>query len=147
MDAAGNVFVSDEGNSTLRKISATNGITTIAGLTGIPGVGDGVGPEARFNLPGGVAIDSRGGVLLADYYNFTIRLVRFGVPLKTDIVGNKVILSWSSIANDVVPQARSSLLSGSVWTTLPGPVVTSANRCYATNSFGTGPAFFRLIKP
>jgi hypothetical protein len=47
--------------------------TTLAGLAGSSGSGDGTGSAARFSYPGGVAADSAGNVYVADTYNHTIR--------------------------------------------------------------------------
>jgi hypothetical protein len=147
VDSTGNVFVSDEGNSTLRKITPAGTVSTVAGLAGIPGKSDGVATEARFDLPAGLSTHPAGGVLLADYGNFTVRRIQFGVPLKANVTGNRVVLSWSAVANDVIPQARSSLLTGFQWTNVPGTVQTSGGRCYATNNYVPGSYFFRLYKP
>jgi hypothetical protein len=147
VDSVGNVFVSDEGNSTIRKITPAGVVSTVAGLPETPGKVDGVGPEARFELPTGMASNPAGGVLLADYANFTVRQIQSGVPLKTDFIGNRVVLSWSAVAKDAIPQARVSLQSGFLWTNVPGAVVTGGGRCYATNSYRAGGTFFRLYKP
>ena len=75
VDSAGNVYVADEGNSTIRKVTPAGVVTTLAGLAGSPGSADGTGSAARFNQPPGVAVDSAGNVYVADVYNSTIRKV------------------------------------------------------------------------
>ncbi len=75
VDSAGNVYVADFGNSTLRKVTSGGVVTTPAGSAGRPGGADGAGSAARFNGPYGVAVDSAGRVYVADAYNSTIRLV------------------------------------------------------------------------
>lgn len=80
VDNAGNVYVADTGNSTIRKVTPAGVVTTLAGLTEIPGSADGIGSAAQFNHPRGVAVDSAGNVYVADTGNFTIRKVtRAGV--------------------------------------------------------------------
>lgn len=75
-DAAGNLYVSDMGNHTIRKINASNQhVTTIAGAAGQSGHADGVGASARFSNPYGVAADSVGNVLVSDYGNKVVRKV------------------------------------------------------------------------
>ena len=75
IDRAGNVFVSDTGNHTLRKISPSGQVTTVAGTAGESAALDGSGPAARFNSPLGLAVDSSGVVFVADSGNHLIRRV------------------------------------------------------------------------
>jgi sugar lactone lactonase YvrE len=72
-DSAGNVYVTDTGNSTIRKISSTGVVTTIAGQPGKCGTQDGVGTQALFCNPKGIAIDGTGKLFVADTKNNTIR--------------------------------------------------------------------------
>lgn len=66
VDRIGNLFVTDSGNDTIRKIDPNGIVTTIAGLTGVPGIADGVATAARFNTPRGIAIDRDGNLFIAD---------------------------------------------------------------------------------
>ena len=74
-DNAGNVYVADTYNSTIRKISPDGVVTTLAGLAGRIGSANGVGSLARFFWPSGVAVDGGGTVYVADTYNSTIRKI------------------------------------------------------------------------
>ena len=74
-DAAGNVFVGDTGNSTVRKITPAGVVTTLAGAAGISGSADGIGAAARFFNSYGVAIDAAGNVYVGDSGNSTIRKI------------------------------------------------------------------------
>ena len=56
-DRAGNIYVADFANHTIRKITQEGDVTTIAGTAGIIGNNDGVGISARFNGPVDVTID------------------------------------------------------------------------------------------
>ena len=79
VDAAGNVYVADHGNSAVRKISG--GIITTIGGTGTQGyTGDG-GPatSALFGQPAGVAVGIGGNVYVADVYDFVVRVLTPGV--------------------------------------------------------------------
>jgi hypothetical protein len=75
VDSSGNVYVADAANNTIRKISSTGVVTTLAGLAGSSGTQDGTGSGARFNNPGGLAVDSSGELYLADTGNSTIRKI------------------------------------------------------------------------
>ncbi len=74
-DGAGNLYVADTYNYTIRKITPAGVVTTVAGLAGSVGSADGTGSAARFNYPGGVATDSGGNLYVADTYNHTIRKI------------------------------------------------------------------------
>lgn len=73
MDGAGNVYVADYYNFTIRMLrpvlagGLTNyTVSTIAGSPGVMGSSDGSGGLARFLGPGGVAVDSFGNLYVAD---------------------------------------------------------------------------------
>ena len=74
VDKAGNVFVGDSLNHTIRKITPAGAVTTIAGLAGRPSMANGVGSAARFNEPNGLFVDDAGYVYVADTENAAIRV-------------------------------------------------------------------------
>ncbi|MBI5766786.1 MAG: immunoglobulin domain-containing protein [Verrucomicrobia bacterium] len=75
LDSAGNLYVADLGNATIRKVTSAGVVATLAGQPLSPGNADGTGSAARFNLPQAVAADSTGNVFVADSGNHTIRRI------------------------------------------------------------------------
>jgi len=75
MDGAGNLYVSDYANHTIRKITPQQSVSTLAGSPGNSGSSDGLGASARFNYPRGVAVDGSANVFVADTGNSTLREV------------------------------------------------------------------------
>lgn len=75
IDASGALYVSDGGNSTIRKILPNGTVTTVAGSPVETGSTDGAASVARFNGVGGVAVDSTGNLYVADSGNCTIRKI------------------------------------------------------------------------
>ena len=79
VDSNNNVYVADSGNHRIRKITPSGIVTTFAG-GGFSGWGngsflDGIGTNARFNYPGGLAVDSVGNVYVSDTVNNRIRKI------------------------------------------------------------------------
>jgi hypothetical protein len=75
VDAAGNLYVADTGNQTIRRITQAGIVTTLAGTAGVKGNADGVGAAAQFNQPWGIAADAAGNVYVADTENYLIRKI------------------------------------------------------------------------
>lgn len=74
IDAAGNLFVADANNHTIRKIDLTGNVTTFAG-TGKAGNADGSGKAASFSHPSGITIDNNGNLFVADAGNNLVRKI------------------------------------------------------------------------
>ena len=86
VDASGNVYVSENINNLIRKITPGGVVTTFAG-SGAAGQADSTGIKASFNGPSGVAVDAAGNVYVADTYNNVIRKIT-PAGLVSTIAGN-----------------------------------------------------------
>jgi len=76
VDAAGNVYISDNGNNRIRMVNTAGIITTFAG-TGVVGYhgDDSAATAAEFHFPAGIAIDGSGNLYICDVNNSRIRKV------------------------------------------------------------------------
>jgi len=74
VDNSGNVYVADSVNNRVRKITPDGVVSTLAG-NGTRGFRDGVGTEAWFHSPHGLAVDSSNNVYVADTGNHRIRKI------------------------------------------------------------------------
>ena len=81
VDAAGNVYIADQFNHRIRRVSPDGIITTVAG-TGAAGFSgdDGPATQAALNRPSGVTVDSDGNLYIADHFNQRVRKVTFSRP-------------------------------------------------------------------
>lgn len=73
IDSSGNLYVADENNNAIRKITPAGLVSTFAG--GSRGSADGTGSAASFGVPQGITIDNNGTLYVADTYNNAIRKI------------------------------------------------------------------------
>lgn len=69
------LLVSDFGNHTIRRVTNTGLVTTLAGTATQSGFVDGTGAAARFNQPRGLVVDGSANVYVADSANHTLRKI------------------------------------------------------------------------
>jgi sugar lactone lactonase YvrE len=82
VDSSGNLFVVEEGNDSIRKITSARVVSTFAG--GTRGFADGTGTDAKFYAPYGITIHrSTGDMFVADVVNNAIRKVTSGGVVST----------------------------------------------------------------
>jgi sugar lactone lactonase YvrE len=93
VDASGNLFVADEGNRLIRKITPDGTVSTFAG-SGQNGARDGTGANATFVDPTALAIDSGGNLFVTDAY-----VIRKITPAA--VVTTLTTLSGGALGNDI----------------------------------------------
>ena len=74
VDSSGNVYVADQANQRIRKITSAGVVSTIAG-NGTAAFADGTGTNARFSNPYGITVDPLGNVFVSDLANQRIRRI------------------------------------------------------------------------
>ena len=123
VDASGNVYVADEFNRTIRTITPAGVVTTLAGLAGHGGSGDGTGSNARFRHPRAVAVDTIGNVYVADNSSNLIRKIT-SAGIVTTLAGL-----------DVVSGAANGTGYAALFFTPNGVAVDSAGNVYVSDLF------------
>lgn len=74
-DSAGNIYVTDTANGTIRKIAPNQTVSTFSGFAGNFGSLNGTGTNAQFYGPQGIAVDNAGFLYVSDTANATIRKI------------------------------------------------------------------------
>jgi len=138
MDLAGNLYVADTYNNTIRQVSpvGTNWVvTTIAGVALLPGSADGTNSSATFNAPAGLAMDTNDNLYVADFANNTIRKM---TPSGT----NWVVSTLAGLAG--FAGSSDGTNSSARFSQPYGVAVDSANNVYVSDSANNT---IRRLKP
>ena len=91
IDAAGNLYIADLGNHSIRKVDVNGIITSIAGKGTIPFGGDnGAATVANLNYPDAAVRDGAGNLYIADTANNRIRKVDASGTIST-VAGNGIV--------------------------------------------------------
>jgi hypothetical protein len=118
-----NIFVSDGGNNTIRKIVISTGVvTTIAGSVGVTGSSDGSGLVALFNSPEGITTDGT-NLFVVDAGNNTIRKIVISTGVVTTTVGT------AGVSGMTEGTGASAKLSG------PEGITTDGTNLFVADSF------------
>ena len=153
LDSSGNLFVADSENCTVRMVTQDGTVTTIGGVPGVKGGADGVGSDALFALPVGVAVDQAGNVYVADAKN---NCIVKGVPIGTipevPVVlgfaryGTNFVVWWPTNAVGFTLEYTTNLPATS-WVAVASTPVIFGDKFFVTNAVTGARSFYRLRKP
>ena len=131
VDTNGNVYVADEQNDTIRKLTplGTNWVTsTIGGRPLNSGTNNGSGTNALFYFPFSLAVDGKGSVFVADTANNTIRIGFLPPSILSSVApfglnqGQFEFILTGPTGQGVVVDASSNLLAWlPIWSSTFGP--------------------------
>ena len=138
VDSAGNLYISDESDYVVRKVTASTGvITTIAGIKGRNTcirtsqfspctIGDGgLATSAVLAYPEGLAVDSAGNLYIADSSNYVVRMVSASTGIISTVAGN----GQGSYSGDGGPATSAGLKS------VEALAVDSAGNLYISSQY------------
>ena len=105
VDSAGNLYIADQGNNRIRKVTPGGTISTVAGngTAGFTGDG-GQASSTSLNQPNAVAVDTAGNLYIADRSNHRVRKVATGGIIST-VAGD----GTATFAGDGGPAAGAAL--------------------------------------
>lgn len=108
VDSSGDLYVADQGNHKIRKISndTNHTVSTIAGIGS--GYKDDIGNQAKFSFPYGITIDSNKNLYVSDYGNHKIRKINND----TDRTVTTIAGSLAGYQNGIGTQAMFSWPTG-----------------------------------
>ncbi len=153
VDDAGNVYVADTSNNTIRKVTPGGMVTTVAGFPGFTGFANGSGRSVRFGIPSTLAVDSAGNIYVADTSNSTIRKGwPFGTGPDADIqiavsrVGPSTVIHVPTINGCTFQLQASAFLTPPTWTNAGVAQIGYGYPLTFTNSANSTPVSFYRVQ-
>lgn len=151
IDASENLYIADTYNNSIRKLSpvGTNWVsTTLAGALNSASTPplDGVGTNATFNSPWGIAVDASGKLYVGDTSNNDVRQGVLYVATLPNLTitasgANSVLVNWPGSVGTL--QTNANLATGN-WADYGGAVSNSGGTNTVTWTPAAGNMFFRL---
>ena len=152
VDSAGNVYVADTLNHTIRQMTPAGRVTTLAGLPGRAGIADALGSVARLRFPTGLALDEAGNLFVADTGNHVLRkLIPEGTNWRVTTVsgwtgGAALIQTPRGVSVDAAGHLYMVDLSGIIQTGVPAPRIIGSR--FIAGQFGinfTAPLGYSVV--
>ena len=111
LDASGNIYLAT-GDNAVRMIGTDGTVSTVAG-TGLPGLSGDGGPatRAQLNYPGGVAIDARGNLYIAERLNHRVRMVQ-STPPGSIALSQTGLTFTTAVGGNILPQSFNVINNG-----------------------------------
>lgn len=132
VDDAGEVYVADEMNSTIRKLTPVNSndwsVTTIAGAAGVNGSTDGTNDSAHFYWPGSLAVGTAGNIFVADTFNDTVRRLS---PVGTNYL-TTTICGQAGVNNSIDGTNNGAIFDG-----LGGIAIDSVGNLFVADTYSS----------
>jgi DNA-binding beta-propeller fold protein YncE len=136
-DSGGNLYISDTDNHAIYHVNfARNEVILLAGQPGVSGQEDGVGKQARFKRPSGLALSSDGRLLtVADEDNNRVRLIDITRQTDGRPIANVSTLGTNSTRN--ITQATENQNSTAIIFDKPQSVnIDGLNNIYVVDNSG-----------
>ncbi|MDB5255533.1 MAG: hypothetical protein JWM14_228 [Chitinophagaceae bacterium] len=124
VDGSGNLYVADEQNAIIRKITPAGVVTTFAG-SGVQATGNGTGTSSSFVFPLGIAVDASGNVYIGDEGAHNVRKIT-AATVVTTLAGSSTsgfVNATGTAASFHTPQGLAVDADGNVY------VADAGNNC------------------
>jgi DNA-binding beta-propeller fold protein YncE len=132
VDKSGNIYVTDNGNDVVRKISTLGIVSTFAGNDTIGYVNGNADSIAEFASLAGIAVDDSGNVYVSEIHNNAIREISKGVVFN---IGGTDTIGMDTTIYTVSPGYRNGAADTSLFDNPTGLVVDKSGNVYVCDEY------------